>query len=116
MTVNDAIDRAAHVHSTEEEKARMLVWLNELEARIANELFGVESAAIGISDGGRVLLAPDAYAEVYPLYLAMQRELLSGDGNGYSLYSDRFTKAYKGLCNFVRRGLPLPKATYIRTV
>ena len=116
MTVNEAIARSSATHPSEAEKTRMITWLSELEARISLEIFGKNALPIGPENGERMLIVPTAYAEVYPLYLMMQRELLSGDEKGYEFYSVRFKESYKALWEHVLRTSKLSGATYITTV
>ena len=115
MTVNEAIERATDVQLTEAERTVMTEWLSELEARISQELYGaVETKAFDGADA--VLSVPDAYAEIYVIYLMMKRELKSGDADGYGFYRECFKKVYKAFSDHLNRTRSLPKKTLFKTV
>lgn len=102
MTVNEAIEIACPSFPSELERTELIKRLSELECRIATELFGKKSSE---PEGLTVLLAPDAYAEVYPVYLMMRRELDCGDEGRYALYRRAFEDAYARLAAYASRSV-----------
>ena len=107
VTVNEAIEIACPSFPSEIERALLVRRLDELEARIALELYGSEHIGIG-SDGEQKLSAPDAYAEVYPIYLMMKRELDCADAERYAFYSAAFEEAYSRLAAYIGRSAIRP--------
>ena len=86
MKVKEAIERSALIYPSDEDKAPLYAWLSELEARIGLELLGKELQPVTEQDAELELTAPSAYAEIYPLYLMMKRELACGDSERYSFF------------------------------
>lgn len=101
MTVKEAIERSGASYPSETGNERHFAWLSELEARIGLELFGKKAEAV--SEPDTVLCAPDAYAEIYPIYLMMKRELFCGDTERYKFYLSEFSRAYSRYTAFVTR-------------
>ena len=112
MTVNEAIEIACPSFPSELERTELIKRLSELECRIASELFGKEPSS---PDALTALLAPDAYAEVYPFYLMMRRELDCGDAGRYALYLKAFEDAYARLAAYASRSA-LRAATVIKLI
>ena len=115
MTVNEAISQSEVSYPTEADGMRLYAWISELEQRVC-QLYGKSFQPISHEDGDRVLCAPDAYAEIYPMYLIMKRELTCGDSERYAFYSERFDRAYKSCSDHASRTAPMGKAVYITTV
>lgn len=106
MTVNQAIERASLLYPSSVEQNDLYAWLSELEARICTEIHGTDlDAIISDKDGERVLTAPDAYAELYPLYLAMKTDLANGDVARYNNHASVFNSAYSDYANYCNRSI-----------
>lgn len=116
MTVAEAISRSAVIYPAEMDKDRQYGWLSELEQRIAAELYGEDCDVITKQDGERILSVPDAYAELYPLYLIMKRELACGDTERYNNYASCFNRAYSEYANFYNRNKAPGSPVYITLV
>ena len=116
MKVKEAIERSALIYPSDEDKAPLYAWLSELEARIGLELLGKELQPVTEQDAELELTAPSAYAEIYPLYLMMKRELACGDSERYSFFLSVFSAAYGDYAAYVSRTSDKGKATYIKTV
>ena len=116
MTVNEAIELSCGSFPAELEREALCIYLTELEARIATELFGKQSEKITADAGEKVLTAPDAYAELYPAFLMMQRELSCGDAERYSFYKSAFEAAYERYACYINRQSPTNGVSRITTV
>ena len=116
MTVNEAITRSAISYPADADKAELCAWLNEIEGRICAELHGKEPVTSTEESADTVLCAPDAYAELYPLYLIMKRELICGDDDRYAFFAQRFEQAYARYAKYTVRSAVPSSATYIKTV
>ena len=101
MTAAEAVKRSVALYPECDERAELTVWLSELEARICIELYGGKSVPVIKDD--TVLLAPDAYAELYPLYLVMKTDLVNADVERYNNSAVLFENAYAEFANFVTR-------------
>ena len=101
MRVADAIDRAENIYKFSTSYNRMIEWLCELEERIAIELFRSEEKKTLNIDS--VLTAPDAYAELYPLYAAMKATLVEGRNDRYNELAVLFDRAYSEYIDHVNR-------------
>ena len=115
MTVYEAINRCEGVCVTDDSD-QLYQWLSEIEARVRLELFGKDSDSITVMDGDRMLTAPDAYAEIYPLYITMKREQACADAERYAFFQSCFIAAYDLLSAYVNRTRELGEAIYIKTV
>lgn len=115
MTVNEAIKRCSDTCLTDGREP-LYKWLSELEERVSLELFGKASEPVTELSGNRRLIAPDAYAEIYPLYLMMKREQACADAERYAFFQSCFIAAYDLLSAYVNRTRELGEATYIKTV
>ncbi len=103
MTVSQAIERCSLLYPADLEGGRVYSWLSELESRICAELYGSECQPITAEDGERELTAPDAYAEIYPLYLIMKTDLANGDADRYNNSAASFKTAYSAFANHFNR-------------
>ena len=103
MTVSQAIERSSVLYPSDLEGDKVYSWLSELESRICAELYGTESEPITADDGDRVLSAPDAYAELYPLYIVMKTDLAGGDIDRYNNSALSFKNAYSAFANYYNR-------------
>ena len=112
MTVSDAIERAEGIYKYGGGAERFSQWLSELEERISIELFHREKKAELSFD--TVLTAPDAYAELYPLYLAMKSAFAEGRAEKYNDFAVCFERAYSEYIDYVNRATPPAKATYFK--
>ena len=112
LTVSDAVERSSAIYPGELDGKILYSWLSELEDRICRELLDKESPVISESDGDRVLSAPDGYAEIYPLYLVMKRELTSGNTERYNCYAENFNLAYKRYGDYVCRNRNFGNTSY----
>ena len=101
MTAAEAVKRSVALYPECGERAELTVWLSELEARIYVELYGRGSAPSLTEE--TVLSAPDAYAELYPLYLVMKTDLVNADIERYNNSAVLFENAYAEFANFVTR-------------
>lgn len=114
MTVKEAIERSgAQLTSGGGEAVRYVCWLRELEARLNAEIYGIDRAPVLTENS--ILSAPEAYADIYPLYLMMKRELLTGDAARYGLYRAELENAFGRYLNFVTRRMPVT-SVYIKTL
>ncbi len=101
MTVSDAIDRAESIYKFGGGYKRLIDWLSELEERISIELFhSEEKKQLTIKSE---LTAPNAYAELYPLYLVMKGTFAEGRSDKYNDYARFFNKAYSEYIDYVNR-------------
>lgn len=103
MTVSEAIERSNRIYPDELDGNILYSWINELEDRIARELFGKEGVKIQPSDGSKTLTAPDAYAEIYPAYIMMKREFVMGSTEKFVNCAAVFGEAFKRYCDYVSR-------------
>lgn len=114
MTVEEAIERASLLYPAAKGSNDLYAWLSELEARICGELHGSDAQyeEISSSCGQRVLTVPDAYAELYPLYLIMKTDLANSDITRYNNHSAVFNRAYSDYANYCIREGGLPDTVY----
>ncbi len=113
MTVEEAIERASLLYPSSKENNDLYGWLNELEARICGEIHGCEYEEITSSSGARTLVVPDAYAELYPLYLMMKTDLANSDIARFNNHSAVFNRAYADYANYkIRTGEPADTIYY----
>ena len=103
MTVAQAIERSSLLYPADMEDGRVYSWLSELESRIHTELIGSECKPVTAEDGERVLVAPEAYAELYPLYIVMKTDLANGDAERYNNSALSFKNAYAAFANYYNR-------------
>jgi hypothetical protein len=54
-------------------------------------------------DADRVLTVPDAYAELYPLYIIMKTDLANGDIERYNNSAKSFKSSYDAYACYVNR-------------
>ncbi len=110
MTVSDAIDRAEGIYIYGGGYRRLIEWLSELEGKISIELFhDGEEKKLNIKSE---LTAPDAYAELYPLYLVMKATFAEGRADKYNDYARFFNKAYSEYIDYVNRARKPEKTVY----
>ncbi len=114
MKAVEAITRARAVYSELESDSRVCQWLSEIEERICIELSQKKFVKITESTSQVVLCAPDAYAEVYPLYLIMKMSLSNSDYNSYVCHSEAFNSAYTELAKYYLRRRELPDGNYYK--
>ena len=112
MTVSDAIERAEGLYKYCEAAERFPQWLSELEDRIGIELFHTEKQVDLSYD--TVLTAPNAYAELYPLYLAMKSAFAEGRSERYNDFARSFERAYSEYIDYVNRTKHPAKAVYFK--
>ena len=112
MTVSDAIERAEGIYRYAGEPLRLIVWLSELEQRISLELFHKEKKDETTIDS--VLTAPDAYAELYPLYLAMKSAFVQDRQEKYNDLARCFEAAYSEYIDYVNRTRKPTHATHYK--
>lgn len=112
MTVAEAIDRAESIYKYSGRTERLIEWLSELEERISEELFKVEKAEplTLLSE----LTAPNAYAELYPVYLAMKSAFSEGEEKRYNGYARCFSAAYSEYADYVNRRGYAGKTVYYK--
>ncbi|MBE6610461.1 MAG: hypothetical protein E7634_07310 [Ruminococcaceae bacterium] len=103
MTVSQAIERSSLLYPADLESGRVYSWLSELESRICAELYGEDSQPITADDAQRELKAPEAYAELYPLYIIMKTDLANGDTERYNNSAVSFKNAYTAFANYFNR-------------
>jgi len=110
MTVSDAIDRAEGIYKYGGGYKRLIEWLSELEEKISIELFHTEKEnKLTIKSE---LTAPDAYAELYPLYLVMKATFAEGRSDKYNDYARFFNRAYSEYIDYVNRARKTEKTVY----
>ncbi len=112
MTVEEAIDRASLLYPASKDNNDLYGWLSELEARICKEIHGTDSEKITSSSGARTLTVPDAYAELYPLYLMMKTDLANSDIARFNNHSAVFNRAYSDYADYCTRNGELPETVY----
>lgn len=110
MTAGEAVKRSVALYPECGERAELTVWLSELEAKISIELYGRGSVPSITEE--TVLSAPDAYAELYPLYLVMKTDLVNADIERYNNSAVLFENAYAEFANFVTRTAGNAEITY----
>ncbi len=110
MTVAEAIGRSVALYPECGERDELIVWLSELEARIYVELYGGRSLPPVTAQ--TVLSAPEAYAELYPLYLVMKTDLVNADIERYNNSATLFENAYSEFANYVTRVSESSEITY----
>lgn len=107
MTVSEAIERAENICRYNGEPENLIVWLSELEKRILTELYHSENHGFEKLSMSDRLVAPDAYAELYPLYLVMKISFLESDIIRYNNSSAIFNRVYSDYANYlIRTRLP----------
>lgn len=112
MTVADAIDRAESIYKHNGRTERLIEWLSELEERIRAELFREErSVSLTLLSE---LTAPNAYAELYPLYLVMKSAFSEGEERRYNGYAKCFSAAYSEYIDHVNRRGYAGKTVYYK--
>ncbi len=110
MTVSDAIDRAESIYKYGGGYKRLIEWLSELEEKISIELFHAEEEKkLTIKSE---LTAPNAYAELYPLYLVKKATFAEGRADKYNDYARFFEKAYSEYIDYVNRARKTEKPVY----
>lgn len=112
MRVSDAIDRAESIYKFGGSYNRMIEWLSELEERIAIELFHSNEKKRLTVDSE--LTAPDAYAELYPLYAAMKASFVDGRNDRYNDLAALFDRAYSEYIDHVNRASAERKTVYYK--
>ena len=110
MTASEAVKRSVALYPECGERDELTVWLSELETRIYVELYGGRSAPAITAE--TVLSAPDAYAELYPLYLVMKTDLVNADIERYNNSAALFENAYAEFANYVTRVSESSEITY----
>jgi hypothetical protein len=103
LTVNEAISLATQSCPHTLERDKLILWLGGIEERIATELTHREPLSVGEQDGEKTLTAPDAYAQLYPAYLMMMRELECADSDRYTFYCSAFCGEYERYARHVIR-------------
>ena len=103
MTVAQVIERSSLLYPSDLDGERVYCWISELESRICTELLGTESEPITAEDSERVLAVPEAYAELYPLYIVMKTDLANGDIDRYNNSALSFKNAYAAFANYYNR-------------
>ena len=103
MTVAQAIERSALLYPSDMESGRIYDWLSELESRIHIEICGDTCSPVTADEADRVLTVPDAYAELYPLYLIMKTDLANGDIDRYNNSVKSFKNAYNAFACYFNR-------------
>lgn len=112
MTVAEAIDRAESLYKYNGYTASLIEWLSELEERISIELFREEKKK-KLSFRSE-LTAPNAYAELYPLYLAMKASFAEGMEQKYNTYARCFERAYSEYVDYANRAGRTGKTVYYK--
>lgn len=112
MTVSDAIDRAEGIYKYGGETDRLVTWLSELEERIQLEVFNTScSKKVNILSE---LTVPDAYAELYPLYLVMKSAFAESKMDKYNNYAKCFERTYSEYIDYVNRARISEKTVYYK--
>ncbi len=116
MTVNDAIERSAVLYPAELDADKTYLFLSDIESRIRTELYGEEAVLFTQDDGNTPLKADGAYGQIYPIYIAKERELSAGDADRYSFLNSVFEALYSDYANSINRAKKQGEAVYIKTV
>lgn len=103
MKVSQVIDRSSLLYPSDLEGGRVYEWLSELETRLCLEIHGKSCEPITADDADRVLTVPDAYAELYPLYIIMKTDLANGDIERYNNSAKSFKSSYDAYACYVNR-------------
>lgn len=114
MTVAQAVERSALLYPSDMERLCVYEWLSELEGRIFAELYGQNSEPFGKDDAERELSVPDAYAELYPLYIIMKTDMANADIQRYKNSLQCFERAYAEYCNYYNRSKKLGQSVRIK--
>ena len=116
MTVNEAISKSATLFPADFDTDAACVYLSEIESRISRTLFSGQDIEITAESGQLVLIAPDAFAQIYPRYIVMRRELAYGDADRYAFYSSVFEQVYSEYASYVCRTAELKSSTPIKNI
>lgn len=116
MTVKEAINRSAVLYPCELDGEKAYIYLDELEAMIEEQLLGTEHTDINPSTDEAILSVSGTYSQIYPLYIAMRRELACGDADRYEFLKSVFEQLYTDLANRVNRERKLGQPSYIKNI
>lgn len=121
MTINEAITRADAMKTNDYDEADKARWLSELDHKIYEEVVktheGGEDVTFSGYDadtpGDTVLLAADAYAEIYPAWLCAKIDLNNAEIAKYNNSITEFNALYQGFERWYNR-THMPKGAAIR--
>lgn len=112
MIVSDAIERAESIYKYSGSSEQLILWLSELEERIALEVLRKEPK--GVLSIISELDVPNAYAELYPFYLVMKGAFAEGKTDRYNNYARCFERAYSEYIDYVNRTRQPEKTVYYK--
>ena len=106
MTKGDvqAFVRSVHAHAQDFGDAVMLHWLDELEQKVACEIYD-QIPEEGVTEPGTddVLSVPTPYNKIYWIYLLAMMELVRGACENYEFINGIFKEAWGDYARFVQR-------------
>lgn len=101
MTVKDCIDFVDAVRPNDFPPYAKLVWLSEIEGRIASEIFLMAPAELkqfeyrdGVTDGPKELLVDPPYDNIYGAYLTAKVDSKNGEFNRLSTAAQSFNRLW----------------------
>ncbi len=108
MTIGKAIDLFDAQRKNSASRSLKIHWLSELDEKINTEILKprYEAEFSGYTDStssDTVLLSPESYAEIYPVYLIMKNDYMNGEINRYNNSAGIFNRLYSDLSNYINR-------------
>lgn len=104
MTKGEVLAFVKSIHEHEFEDTVMLHWLDEVEQRVACEIYdampGQQNAVSSAEDS---LSVPSPYDKIYWTYLLAMIELAAGSADGYELMDGIFKETFGDYARFVQR-------------
>lgn len=108
MTVRECIDFVDSVKPNAFAPYTKLVWLGQIEGRIASEIFLMAPAELeqfaykdGVTDGDKVLLVDPPYDDIYVAYLTAKVDSKNGEFNRMSTAAQSFNRLWNELAAYI---------------
>ena len=110
MTINDAVALAAEHTGENIGREKLIFWLSQIENTVVTEIAAThendtsdKTVITDMTDGDRVLFAPDPYSVLYVNYLIMKTDLALRDSAQYQNSSHAFAVSYADFADWYNR-------------